>query len=61
MPTDTVLGDPVDAVRDRYLADGFQVETIDVDDPGAVLAANIAPDRIRLFVRAGRVVRAVQG
>lgn len=61
MPTETVVGDVVDVVRDRYVADGFDVESIDDDDPNVVLAANIAPNRIRLFVRDGRVIRAGQG
>ena len=60
VPIAEVIGRPADEILDLYRADGFQVQAFDLDTD-AVMTADVQFNRIRLFVRNGRVVRASQG
>ncbi len=60
LPIAEVIGRPADEILDLYRADGFQVEALDLDNPSP-MTADLRFNRIRLFVRNGRVVEASQG
>ncbi|WP_410649251.1 hypothetical protein [Amycolatopsis sp. cmx-4-54] len=55
-----LVGSRVDEARSKCEADGFQVEILDLDRPGAVIL-NLRADRIRLRVRRGTVEEAKIG
>lgn len=58
--TSDVVGRPTDEATKLYRADGFRVEVIDLDNERGV-TLDLRSDRIRLWVRDGRVVSAHQG
>ncbi|MFD6070168.1 MULTISPECIES: hypothetical protein [Amycolatopsis] len=55
-----LVGSRVDEARGKCEADGFQVEVLDLDRPGAVTLERRS-DRIRLRVRRGKVEEARVG
>ncbi|MGY6654406.1 hypothetical protein ACXIZN_19745 [Amycolatopsis sp. TRM77291] len=55
-----LVGSRVDEARSKCEADGFQVEVVDLEGHGAVTLDH-RPNRIRLYVRRGKVEEARAG
>ncbi|KFU77875.1 Potato inhibitor I family protein [Amycolatopsis lurida] len=55
-----LVGSRVDEARAKGEADGFEVQVVDLEGHGAV-TLDLRPNRIRLYVRRGKVEDATRG